>query len=59
MKDVIPETTQPALHGSQDAVRYKVRKEVVSKSYQDVKRDSESVSPMLKKSEYAGKNMWH
>lgn len=55
MKDVIDHAA--CTYGSQDAVRYKVRKEVVSKSYQDVKRDSESVSCILKSMNMLGKHV--
>ena len=49
MKDIIDYGAKT--YKGQSAFRYKVRKEVISKTYEDVKRDSESVSCILKNME--------
>ena len=55
MKDIIDYGAKT--YKGQSAFRYKVRKEVISKTYEDVKRDSESVSCILKNMEMLGKHV--
>ena len=47
MKDIIDYGAET--YGSQAAFRYKVRKEIVEKTYLDVKRDSEAFGRALDK----------
>lgn len=55
MKDIIDYAA--ATYKSQDAFRYKVKKEVVSKTYEDVKRDSEAFSCLLEDLGMLGKHV--
>lgn len=55
MKDIIDYAA--ATYKSQDAFRYKVKKEVVSKTYEDVKRDSEAFSGLLEELDMLGKHV--
>lgn len=55
MKDIIDYGA--AAYGGQSAFRYKIRKEVFSKTYEEVKRDSESVSCILKNLDMLGKHV--
>lgn len=45
------------LYGSQDAYRYKVKKQIVSKTYEELKADSMSFSRMLEKNALLGKHI--
>lgn len=55
MKDIIRYAADT--YGENPAIRYKVRKEVVSKTYQDLKKDSESFSRVLESLEMQGKHV--
>ena len=55
MKDIIDYGAET--YKSQSAFRYKIRKEVISKTYEEVKRDSESVSCILKNMDLLGKHV--
>ena len=55
MKDILDHAANT--YGDRDAIRYKVRKEVASKSYLDVKQDSESVSCVLKSLNMLGRHV--
>lgn len=55
MKDIIRYAADT--YGENPAIRYKVRKEVVSKTYQDLKKDSESFSRVLGALEMQGKHV--
>ena len=46
-----------AMYGSQDAYRYKVKKEIVSKTFNDLKSDSMAFSRMLEKNGLLGKHI--
>ena len=46
-----------SLYGTQDAYRYKVKKEIVSKTYNDLKSDSMSFSRVLEKYDLLGKHI--
>ena len=47
MKDIIEYAAE--MYGESPAIRYKVRKEVITKTYRDIKKDSESFSRSLEK----------
>lgn len=55
MKEIIDYAAQS--HGTNPAIRYKVRKEVVSKTYQELKQDSESFSCALESMGMLGKHI--
>lgn len=55
MKEIIDYAAQN--HGTNPAIRYKVRKEVVSKTYQELKQDSESFSRALESMGMLGKHI--
>lgn len=55
MKDIIDYAA--ATYQKQDAFRYKVKKEIVSKTYEDLKKDSESFSCLLSHMELTGKHV--
>lgn len=55
LQDVIAHSA--AAYGTQAAYRYKVKKEVVDRTYEDVKRDSMAVSRMLDGSGMTGKHI--
>ena len=55
MKDIIRYAADT--YGANPAIRYKVRKEVLSKTYQDLKKDSESFSRVLESLEMQGKHV--
>lgn len=55
MKDIIDYGA--ATYKKQDAFRYKVKKEVVSKTYEDVKQDSEAFGCVLKHLDMLGKHV--
>lgn len=55
LKDIIGYGAET--YGEQTAFRYKVKKNVVDKTYQDVKQDSMAVSRMLHSLEFEGKHI--
>lgn len=55
LQDVIVHSA--ASYGKQAAYRYKVKKELVDKTYEDVKQDSMAVSRMLKAFDMTGKHI--
>lgn len=46
-----------SMYGTQDAYRYKEKKEIVSKTYNDLKADSMAFSRMLEKNDLLGKHI--
>lgn len=54
LQDVI--SYSAASYGKQAAYRYKVKKEIVDKTYEDLQRDSQSVSRMLEHFDMIGKH---
>lgn len=44
-------------YGQQDAIRYKQKKEVISKTYSDLQKDSQAVSKMLNEKGFLGKHI--
>lgn len=55
MKDIIDYAA--AAYGNSPAIRYKVKKEVAAKTYEDIKKDSEAFSRALEKKGLLGKHI--
>lgn len=55
LKELINDTV--SMYGTQDAYRYKVKKEIVSKTYNDLKADSMAFSRVLEKYDLLGKHI--